>query len=186
MPRDRQQQLNDLIAAVADGYADCLDGVYETAGGQMFAVALGIVRDRALAEDVVHDSLIKIAKHAHKYRRNTSALGWIMTIVRNTALDYARKRKREVSADELYSLSSSDYSPEKRENAICLESALAKLDETQRKIIYCRYYLDMTVRQTAWELKMSKSAVQRVQEQAENKIREFLGGTNGDAETFYR
>lgn len=179
MAIDRREQLNNLVAAVAEGYADCLDGIYNAAGGQMFAVAQGIVHDRALAEDVVHDSLIKIAKYARKYKKGTSALAWIMTIVRNTALDTARKRHREVSADELYSLSSSDYSPEGRENAIALESAISKLEDTEKKVIYCRYYLDMTVRDTAAQLKISKSAVQRIQENAENKIKIFLSGTNG-------
>ncbi|MCH5146591.1 MAG: sigma-70 family RNA polymerase sigma factor [Clostridiales bacterium] len=179
MPIDRREQLNNLVTAVAQGYADCLDGIYYAAGGQMFAVAQGIVRDRAIAEDIVHDSLIKIAKYAHKYKKGTSALAWIMTIVRNTALDSLRKRKKEISADELYSLSSSDYLPEARENAIALEGAIAKLNEIERKIIYCRYYLDMTVRETAAQLKMSKSAVQRYQENAENKIKMILSGTDG-------
>lgn len=178
MPIDRREQLNRLVTAVANGYADCLDGIYETCGGQMFAVAQGIVRDRALAEDVVHDSLIKIARYAHRYKRGTSALAWIMTIVRNTALDTARKQRREVSADELYSLTSFDYSSENRDSALVLESAIARLAENERKVIYCRYYLDMTVRETAAQLKMSKSAVQRAQENAENKIKLFLGGTN--------
>ncbi len=184
MPIDRREQLNNLVADVAGGYAWALDGIYRLAGGQMLAVALGILHDGALAEDAVHDSLIKIAKHAGKYKNGTSALAWIMTIVRNTALDLARKRKREVSAEDFYSLASLDYSPERRDEAIGLERAIAALDEGARKVIYCRYYLDMTVRQTAAELKMSKSAVQRVQEQAENEIREFLGGTNGLPETF--
>lgn len=184
MAIDRREQLNNLVAAVANGYADCLDGIYLAAGGQMFAVAQGIVRDRSIAEDVVHDSLIKIAKYAHKYKKGTSALGWIMTIVRNTALDAARKRNREVSVDEMYSLSSSDYSPEGKDSAIALESAIAKLNDIEKKVIYCRYYLDMTVRETAAQLLMSKSAVQRTQENAENKIKLFLSGTNGRPETF--
>lgn len=183
MAIDRREQLNNLVAAVADGYADCLDGIYYAAGGQMFAVAQGIVRDRALAEDVVHDSLIKIAKYAHKYKKGTSATAWIMAIVRNTALDIARKRHREVSVDEMYSLSSSDYLPEGRDNAISLESAIAKLSDSEKKVIYCRYYLDMTVRDTAAQLKMSKSAVQRTQENAENKIKLFLSGTNGNSDS---
>lgn len=179
MPIDRREQLNNLVAAVAEGYADCLDGIYLAAGGQMFAVAQGIVRDRALAEDVVHDSLIKIAKYAKKYVKGTSALGWIMTIVRNTALDAVRKRRKEVSVDEMFYLTSSDYLPESRENAIALEGAIGKLEENEKKVIYCRYYLDMTVRETAAQLKMSKSTVQRTQENAENKIKLFLVGTNG-------
>lgn len=184
MPLDKREKLNILLAALADGAADCLDGIFEEAGGQMLAVALGILRDRALAEDAVHDSLIKIALNARKYKRNTSALAWIMTIVRNTALDSVRRRKREISVEEIFPLTSYDYGIGCRENALALESAIQKLDSDEQKIIYCRYYLDMTVREAAAALKISKSAAQRLQNRAEEKIKSFLNGTNEAAETF--
>lgn len=183
MISDKRDKLNILLAAVADGNADCLDGIYVFAGGQMFAVAMSILHDRVLAEDAVHDSLIKIAKKAHKYKPGTSASAWIMTIVHNTALDMVKKRKHEISAVEIFNLSSYDYSFDKAENAITFEMALRKLNDTERKIIYCRYYLDMTVRETADALKMSKSNVQRIQERAEDKVKHELGGTNDGNES---
>ena len=169
------EKLNRLILAVADGFTDCLDGILRLAGGQMMAVAVSIV-GRDCAEDVVHDSFIKIVRFADRYKRGMSPYGWIMKIVRNTALDYlkAKKVKNEVSTEEFFSLSSSDYSPEKRENAIVLEQALKKLDGDEKKIIYYIYYLDMTVREIAEELGMSKSAVQRLKDKAEEKLKNLL------------
>ena len=174
------EKLNKLILAVANGDGDSLDGILLLAGGQMTAVAAGIV-GRDWAEDVLHDSFIKIARFAKSYRRSMSAYGWIMKIVKNTALDYLKSRKirAEISIDEFFSLSSLDYSPEKRESAIMLEQAVKKLDGDERKIIYCVYYMDMTVREIAKELKMSKSAVQRLKERAEAKLKNLLdSGTN--------
>lgn len=101
--------------------------------------------------------------------------------MRNTALDFikAKKIRNEVSEEAFYSLSSLGYSPEKRENAIMLEQAMSKLEPEERKILYLIYYLDMTVREAASELEMSKSAVQRLKEKAEARLRELLyGGTN--------
>ena len=184
MSLDRREKLNRLLFAVGEGAAECLDGIYAHAGGQMFAVAMGIVHDRALAEDVVHDSLIKIAKNARRYKKGTSALAYIMTIVRNTALDVVRKRKHEISTDEIFPITSYDYSFDGRERALSLESAIKKLDPDEQKIIYCRYYLDMTMRETAAALKISKSTVQRIQERAEVKMKYYLGGTDGGSETF--
>lgn len=182
MSENDGEKLNRLIVAVADGYGECLDGIYELAAKQMFAVAYGIVRDKTAAEDVVHDSFIKIAKFAYKYRRDTNAAGWIMRLTRNTALDHVRKSRirRTVSADELYSLSSLDYSPERRDDAILLEQAIQSLDEQEKKVIYCRYYLDMTVRETAKELKISKSAAERTILRAEEKLKNLLGGGTDD------
>ena len=174
------EKLNKLIFAVAGGDADSLDGILRLAGGKMMAVALSIV-GRDYAEDVVHDSFIKIARFAKSYRRGMSPYGWLMKIVRNTALDYirAKKGRQEVSDEEFYSLSSTDYSPEKRDSAIAMEQALSKLDKDERKVIYLIYYLDMTVREIASEMKLSKSAVQRLKDKAEAKLKNLLdGGTN--------
>lgn len=181
MSIENGEKLNRLIFAVADGHADCLDGIYALAGGQMFAVALGIV-GKDFAEDVLHDSFIKIARFAKKFRSGMSPYGWVLKIVRNTALDYVKKKnvRKETSTEEFFSLSSLDYSPENRENAIMLEQAIAKLEPDERKIIYYVYYLDMTVREIAAEINSSKSAVQRLKEKAESKLKTLLsGGTNG-------
>ena len=56
---------------------------------------------------------------------------------------------------------------------------MSKLEKGEREIIYYIYYMDMTVREVAAELKMSKSSVQRLKEKAEEKLKIFLsGGTN--------
>ncbi len=173
-------KLNRLINAVADGYTDCLDGIYEIAGGRMFSAALGLVRNRAAAEDVLQESFIKIVRFAKSYRAD-NPYGWLMKIVRNTAYDYLRKTKvhPEVSTDEIFNLTSLDYSPERRENAIMLEQAIATLDGNEKKVIYFTYYLDMTVREIAAELKCGKSTVQRTLAAAEKKLKIFLdNGTN--------
>lgn len=170
------EKLNRLIIAVADGHADCLDGIYATAGRRMLAVALSVTGERSAAEDVVHDSLIKIARFAARYRRGTNAYGWILKIVRNCALDRlkAQKRRTEITETEFYNLSSDDYSPERRESAIMLEQAIAKLGEEERRVIYCVYWTDMTIRETAATLHISKSAAQRTLARAEKLLKSLI------------
>ena len=175
-----EEKLNNLISAVADGHAECLDGIYEIAGGRMLAVAASVA-GKDNAEDILHDSFIKIARFAGKYKKGTNAYAWLTKIVRNTALDFVRSKKArtEVSSEEFYSLSSLDYSPEKRENAIMLETAIAKLEPDEKKVIYYRYYLDLSIRDIAKQMKCGKSSAQRLAERAERKLKNFLdGGTN--------
>ena len=175
MSESNGEKLNRLIVAVANGHPDCLDGILKLAGGQMMAVAISLV-GREHAEDVLHDSFIKIARFAKSYRPGVSPYGWLMKIVRNTALDFlkAKKVRAEVSSEVLFSLSSYDYSPERKESAIDFEQAISKLEPDEKKIIYFVYYLDMTIREIAGELKMSKSAVQRLKEKAEEKLKNLL------------
>ena len=153
------ERLERLILAVARGHAECLDGVYLLAGKRMFAVARSVTGDGA--EDVVHD--------------------WTLKITRNTALDYLRKNGKTLSTEEFYSLSSQDYSPERRDEAIMLEQALSGLGEKERRAIYLKYYLDMTVREIADETGASKSAVQRLVEKAEKELKSLLSaGQDGN------
>lgn len=176
-----KQKLNILICEVAAGNADSLDGIYSIAGNRMYAAAYAIVGDRPSAEDVVSDSFVKIARFAKRYGVAGDPLGWILKLVRNTALDFLRKRKRraEISSEEFFSLTDDNYSPEKRETAIMLEQALNKLDGTERRVIYYKYYLEMTVREIAAAAHLSRSSAQRLIQRAEENLKKLLnGGTN--------
>lgn len=67
----------------------------------MLGVALRIVRQRALAEDIVHDACIDIWTRAKTYNHTLgSARGWMYTVVRNLALNAVRNDSRYVDADE--------------------------------------------------------------------------------------
>ena len=98
MDSNDEEKLNRLISGVAQGCGQCLDGIYKLAGGRMYAVALSVAGKND-AEDVLHDSFIKIARFAKKYRLYTNPYAWLLKIVRNTALDYIRKKnaRAEVS-----------------------------------------------------------------------------------------
>lgn len=172
MPDRESEQLNKLLSGVAGGEAEYLDGIYLFAGKRMFAVAISLV-GRDYAEDVVHDSLIKIARFAYKYRQDENPYGWILKIVRNTALDLIRKKKAHptASADEFFSLASADYAPDKRDDAIMLEQAINKLAPDERRATYLKYYVDMTVREIAAEMKISKSAADRLIKRAEDNLK---------------
>lgn len=181
MPDKESEQLNKLISGVAKGVADCLDGIYLFAGKRMFAVAVSLV-GRDCAEDVVHDSLIKIARFAYKYRQDDNPAGWVLKIVRNTALDYIKKKKAHpaASAEEFFSLASFDYSPDRRDDAIMLEQAMKKLSPDERRAMYLKYYVDMTVREIAAEMKISKSAADRLIQRAEEKLKKLLSAGRND------
>ena len=59
----------------------------------IFLFILSIVKDYGVAEDILHDVFIKIIINSEKYKRNTNAKAWIMTIARNLSLNYLNKNK---------------------------------------------------------------------------------------------
>ncbi len=63
--------------------------------GSMFRLAKSIVRDDALAEDVVQESVIKAWQAAESFRGDASLKSWALRITHNTAISTLRKRKDE-------------------------------------------------------------------------------------------
>ena len=176
MPPHDHGQLNQMLRDLKAGNADALDGILLTLGQRMFALARGIVKNSADAEDIVSESFLKIARGAASFKDGTNGYAWIMRIVRNTAFDLLRKRKiaAEEDLDEFFCLSDERYSPERREEALLLESAIGKLGEGERRMIYYRYYLDFSVREIAAETGMSRSAAERALLSAESKLKKYL------------
>ncbi len=170
------EQLNSLLQALREGNAEALDGIYFCVGGRMFALARGIVKNRADAEDVVNESFVKLARGIGGYRVGTNGYAFIMRIVRNCAFDLLRKRKvrAEEDIDGFFHLTDERYDAYRMEQAVLLEDAVLRLTPEERRMIYYRYYLDFTVRDVAKETGMSKSAVQRLTAIAEEKLRKLL------------
>ena len=89
------------LAACARGDRAALHRIYQHESRRLLGVALRIVRDRALAEDVLHDAFMNVWTKAASFDATRgSGRGWIHTLVRNQALTVVRTSGREVSADE--------------------------------------------------------------------------------------
>jgi len=89
------------LAGCAARDVTALRRLYEHAAPYLLGVAVRIVRDRALAEDVLHDAFVKVWSHAHTFDpARGAARGWLFSLVRHQALNLVRDRLRLVLPDE--------------------------------------------------------------------------------------
>lgn len=95
-PEEGETMLTYLMLIDSDKDKDKFEQIYINYKGSMFKVANAILNDVGLAEDAVHQSFIKIMNNLHKiddiFCNKTRA--FIVIIVRNTAIDMYRKRKK--------------------------------------------------------------------------------------------
>src|SRR5919202_70643 len=63
----------------------------------LYATALRLTRNRADAEDLVHDTLVKAFRFADRFERGTNLKAWLYTILHNTW----RNRQRDAARDTL-------------------------------------------------------------------------------------
>ena len=66
---------------------------------RLFGLAIGIVGDARIAEEVTQEAFIRIFRHAEVYdARRASVCAWALTITRNLAIDVLRVR-RDIPTD---------------------------------------------------------------------------------------
>ena len=59
-----------------------------------FRVALAVLRDRAEAEDVAQESLLRAYRNFHRLRDRSTFRSWLVRIAWRMAIDHCRSRKR--------------------------------------------------------------------------------------------
>lgn len=111
-------------------------------GPAMFRVARSVVRDPALAEDVVQESLLKAWQAASSYRGDAPLRSWALRITHNTAVSTLRKRREEFRDPQLLPEQDGGIGPDRQVAGQLmlteLWAALGELDHTTRTIVVLR------------------------------------------------
>jgi len=172
-----RDSLGELIARLARGDNGALAEIYSVAGGRLLSVAAGYVRSRAMAEDVLQDSLVKAVKNSAQFREGSNGYAWLCTIVRNTALNSIKSEGRRRCEDitSFFGLSEGIDNFSRIDNRAAVEYALLSLVQNERLAVWLKYFNEMTVRQIAAELNISKSAAAETIARAEKKMKIILG-----------
>jgi RNA polymerase sigma-70 factor (ECF subfamily) len=85
-----------LLAGLGTGEADTGAAFVRRFQRRVFGLALSIVNDPGLAEDVAQEALAKAWRHAQAYdSRRGSVATWLLTITRNLAIDALRLRRAQ-------------------------------------------------------------------------------------------
>jgi len=93
-PRDDSVSDEVLLAGIAVGDEQAGLAFVRRYQGRLYGLALRIVGDAALAEDVAQEAFIRIIRHAEVFdERRGSVTTWALTITRNLAIDAIRVRR---------------------------------------------------------------------------------------------
>jgi len=92
---ERSARLAALLSRVSLSDQRAFEELYRLTSAHLYAVALRIVGERAIAEEIMQEAYVNVWHHAGTYdAARSQPLTWLMAIARNRALDL--KRRREV------------------------------------------------------------------------------------------
>lgn len=94
------QSDESLLAAIASGDTEALGKLYDRYNRLAIAVAYRVVGDHDAAEDTVQDAFLSVWRRGDSFDPGRgSARGWLLTIVRNAAVDRRRGRHARALRD---------------------------------------------------------------------------------------
>jgi RNA polymerase sigma-70 factor, ECF subfamily len=132
---------------------DLIRHLYEEHGRSLLAYATRLTNDRAAAEDVVQETLLRAWRHADDLRNDSkgSVRGWLLTVTRNIVTDRARARAaRPPEVGEPVDVPSVERDHADRVvNSMTVLGAMDRLSAEHREVLVEMYYRGRTVAETA-------------------------------------
>lgn len=147
----------DLLVAVAAGDELAFETLYDRVTPQVLGVALRVLRDRSLAEEVTQEVLVEVWKKATRFDpERGSGSGWITTLAHRRAVDRVRSEQasrdrddRVSRRDEARAFDEVADEVQVRLDHWQVRRAMATLTERQREAIELAYFGGHTYRDVA-------------------------------------
>src|SRR4051812_12847877 len=159
---------------------------------RVYAVALGIVKDRDLAWDVAQDAFVKVHQHLAEFKGESAFSTWMFRIATHLAIDAVRK-ERLADKDDIDEMREQDLEGQgegilgtalganPQANALRAEimgkidEALGRLPAKHREILVLREVEGLSYEELAQVLGISKGTVMSRLFHARKKMQKILG-----------
>jgi RNA polymerase sigma-70 factor (ECF subfamily) len=151
-----------LIVKVAQGDRSAFSALYDRFSTPLYSLALKMLADEAEAQDLLQEVFLSVWNKASTFHADRgSAFSWVVTQLRNRAIDRIRSRRRrgellEANAPDLEPTGSRTDSSaencESSERAREVRSALGQLSDEQRQVLRMAYFEGMTQAEIAQRL----------------------------------
>jgi len=163
------------------GRPEALARIYEKYLDSMLTLAMGLLNDRAAAEDIVHDVFVSFASLGPGFRLRGRLSGYLATSVVNRVRDRRRRLRRQIAASSRRSEPARESVEPHRaasfaEQAAKLNEAVAQLPAEQREVVLLRLKADMKFREIAKLQQVSINTVVGRYRYGLNRLRSTLNG----------
>ena len=195
--REQKQESADLelVRQAKLGEASAFRELVERYQQRAYSVAFGVLGNSEDARDVAQDSFLKAFKSLSRFRETSSFYTWLYRIVFNMAIDYRRKRYRQVElpvgrARDLdatsYGIENTSRSPllakiptpdqslERNQIGAAIKEAIESLSPEHRAVVVLREIEGLSYSEISKVIKCSKGTVMSRLFHARRKLQKKL------------
>jgi RNA polymerase sigma-70 factor, ECF subfamily len=159
--------------------------LYDRYGRLAFSVILAVVRDTAVAEDLLQETFLRVWTRVQALERGRATLGpWLVAIARNRAIDHVRSVRSRTGRHSFGFDAGEDpslFADIGREvfnpaHARLIRQALSKLNANQQRVIELAYYEGFSQTEIAQRMGQPIGIVKTWVRTALDSLRNELGG----------
>ncbi|HXW03760.1 MAG TPA: RNA polymerase sigma factor [Vicinamibacterales bacterium] len=185
---DRDTELA-LVEGLRRGETSAFDAVYDAYRAQLFAFLLRLSRRRAVAEDLLDETWLRLVRHARGLQPDTRLAPWLFTVARNLYWSHRRACLLEETLDHglpgLWPSRESWPSPFDlalaAETQRRLEEGLARLPPQHREVLLLVAAEGLTPTEAAGVCGVRPEAMRQRLARARAALAEELGASTGEA-----
>jgi len=180
-----------LVSRARDGDQEAFRALVVRYQRKVYAVALGIVKDRDLAWDVAQEAFVRVHAHLGEFKGESKFSTWVLRIASHHAIDVVRRERTSAKQDidevrepdlagagEGILATALGTDPQanalRRELAEQMAGALAQLPEKHRTILVLRELEGLSYEELAERLDIQKGTVMSRLFHARKKMQALL------------
>lgn len=168
-----------LIRHAANGDASAWEPLVQTHQQAVFRLAYLLLGDPDDAEDIAQETFLRAWNHLKRFDQTRPLKPWLLSITANLSRNRRRSAGRYLAAltrafrDEPAPASVEDKSTQYME-ANDLWKAVQNLREPDQQVVYLRYFMDLSVAETANVLQVAEGTVKSRLSRALEKLRAII------------
>ena len=175
-----------LLKRYAEGDASAAQALTARLGPKSYAVALRVLGDRAEAEDVAQEAMLRLWRQAADWQDGGARVStWLYRVTLNLCIDLQRRRKRAVVGLDTVAEPMDDTPDMPRRlqdkaRADALQAALMALPDRQRQAVVLRHIEDLPNPQIAAIMDISIEAVESLTARGKRALTGILAGRRAE------
>lgn len=165
----QNKEIESCLQSLSKKEMSSLIHVYDRFRKPVFILALSIVKDYCLAEDIMQEVFLKLIINHAKYKNITKIKTWILTVTRNLSIDYLRKLKHEeVDDKKLIGIELEDNTL----NNYIFQDMLKKLNVDEKTIVILKLQGGFRYKEIAEVMGTSCDNTRKIYSRAIKKLRQ--------------
>ena len=151
----------------------------------VFTLAIKMVKNREVAEEVSQDAFLKAYKYLPKFKGDSKFSTWLYKIAYNTSLDAIKKNSNqynnvaidEITVNYISSIETILDGIEREERATIINDCLEQLAEDEKAILVFFYFKELSLKEIVEITSMSEANVKVKLHRARKKLLSIVKNT---------